>query len=246
MHPPTVHIDRTSPVPLYFQVAQQLEAAIQAGDLPVGDRLGNEVALADSLGLSRPTMRAAIGYLVDKGLVVRQRGIGTTVVRRTVERPVHLTSLFDDLVAGGQRPATQVLLHERQPATPSLAERLRVDPGTEVVHLLRLRSSQDGPLALLRNWLPVAVAGDLTTKQLQARGLYALLRDTGTELHHAEQRIGAKAASSDEARSLQLRRSAPLLTMERLSFDRGGVPVEYGSHVYDAATYSVTLTVQSS
>src|SRR5450432_3100717 len=58
-----ITIDRTSPVPLYFQLAQHFESAIRSGALKVGARLENEVKLAELLGLSRPTVRAAFLYL---------------------------------------------------------------------------------------------------------------------------------------------------------------------------------------
>ena len=81
-------VDRSSPVPLYFQVAQHLEHAIDSGALPPGTLLLNEIALADALKLSRPTMRRAMQTLVDKGLVVRRRGIGTRVVQPKMRRPL--------------------------------------------------------------------------------------------------------------------------------------------------------------
>src|SRR5919202_894278 len=104
-----VVLDRNSPVPLYFQVAQALQAAIEAGRLPPGSRLDNEISLADELGLPRPTMRRAMEYLVDKGLIIRRRGVGTTIVQPKVRRPLQLTSLYDDLAAGGQQPSSRVL-----------------------------------------------------------------------------------------------------------------------------------------
>src|SRR5262245_63001298 len=94
---PSIVINRSSPVPLYFQVAEQLEQAIVDGELAPGDRIANEIALAGELGLSRPTMRQAIQLLVDKGLLVRKRGVGTQVVHGQIRRPVELTSLHDDL-----------------------------------------------------------------------------------------------------------------------------------------------------
>src|SRR3954470_21609266 len=87
-----VALDRSSPVPLYFQLATQLEAAIDRGDLSAGGRLDNEIELADRLGVSRPTMRRAIQELVSKGLLVRKRGVGTQVVRGGLKRRVELTS----------------------------------------------------------------------------------------------------------------------------------------------------------
>ena len=81
-----IRVDRNSPVPLYFQVAQHLEQMIESGELPMGTRLDNEAHLAGQLGLSKPTMRRALEYLVGRGLLVRKRGIGTQVVHAKVTR----------------------------------------------------------------------------------------------------------------------------------------------------------------
>ena len=77
-----------------------------------GTLFQNEVDLAASLGLSRPTMRRAMQHLVDKGLVVRRRGIGTRVVQPKLRRPLELTSLNDDLSRAGRKPTTEVLSFE--------------------------------------------------------------------------------------------------------------------------------------
>ena len=236
-------LDRSSPVPLYFQVSRQIEAAIERGDLEPGDRLENEIGLADRWGLSRPTMRRAIEELVDKGLLVRRRGIGTQVVHGRVKRKMELTSLFDDLARSGQQPTTEVLLHETVPVDGHVAERLGLPAGAEVVHLQRLRSSGGEPLAVMRNRLPVELAGSFSTEQLRTRGLYELIRATGVHLRVAAQRIGARGASAAEARLLAVRRGAPLLTMERTTYDGTGRAVELGSHVYQAETYSIEMTV---
>src|SRR4051812_22858502 len=169
-------LDRSSPVPLYFQVSRQIEAAIDAGQLAPGDRLENEISLADRWGLSRPTMRRAIQELVDKGLLVRRRGIGTQVVHGRVKRPMDLTSLFDDLTRSGQKPSTQILDRELVPAPAAVAERLGVPVGAQVLHLERLRSAGEDPLAVMRNWLPADLAPALTAEALQTRGLYELMR----------------------------------------------------------------------
>ena len=238
-------LDRSSPVPLYFQVAQHLEAAIRDGELAVGDRLDNEIALSQRWGLSRPTTRQAIGHLVDKGLVVRKRGVGTEVVRRRVERPVELTSLYEDLRDSSQEPSTEVLVHDRVAADERVADGLGVGRGTEVVRIERLRSARGAPLAVLRNWLPVAVAGTISTAALEQHGLYECLRAAGTAVRSADQRIGARAAFANEARLLGVRRGAPLLTMERTARDERARVVELGAHVYDARGYAFTMTLTS-
>ena len=239
----TLALDRSSPVPLYFQVSRQIEAAIDSGDLAPGDRLENEISLADRWGLSRPTMRRAIQELVDRGLLVRRRGIGTQVVHGRVKRPMDLTSLFDDLARSGQRPATRVLAREVVGAPAPVAERLGVPADADVLRLERLRSARDEPLAVLRNWLPVDLAPALTAAALEARGLYELMRGTGVHLRIATQRITARGATAPEARLLGVRKGAPVLTMERVAYDGSGRAVELGEHAYRAETYSVEMTV---
>ena len=90
-------LDRSSPVPLYHQLALALESAIHDGRLRPGDRLENELALTTRLGLARPTARQAIQELVRKGMLVRKRGVGTQVVGAPVRRDVRFSSLHDDL-----------------------------------------------------------------------------------------------------------------------------------------------------
>jgi GntR family transcriptional regulator len=242
-----VSLDRGSPVPLYFQVAQALQAAIEAGALPPGSRLDNEIQLADELGLSRPTMRRAMEYLVGKGLIIRRRGIGTIIVQPKVRRPLQLSSLYEDLRAGGQEPTTSVLSLEVVPAAPEVADALALDPGTPVHRLQRLRCANGRPIARMTNYLPATLpglgVGQLTVEQLEGAGLYEVLRAAGVHLHAADQTISARKATAEESRVLNEPRGAALLTMQRVAYDDRGRAVEYGSHVYAASRYSFSLSM---
>ncbi|MBK3643551.1 MULTISPECIES: GntR family transcriptional regulator [Streptomyces] len=230
-------LDRGSPVPLYYQLAQQLEAAIEHGALAPGNLLGNEIDLSTRLGLSRPTVRQAIQSLVDKGLLVRRRGVGTQVVHSQVKRPLELSSLYDDLEAAGQGPTTQVVRNERQPAAPEVAAALGIAEGSEVIVLERLRLTHGQPVALLCNYLPATLL-DLDSERLEATGLYRVMRTAGITLHSARQTIGARSATADEASRLDEREGAAVLTMQRTAYDDTGRPVEYGTHIYRASRYA--------
>jgi DNA-binding GntR family transcriptional regulator len=230
-------VDRSSPVPLYFQLSRQLEAAIEQGALTPGTLLGNEIELAARLGLSRPTVRQAIQSLVDKGLLVRRRGVGTQVVHSRIRRPLELSSLYDDLEAAGQRPSTRVLADRLVPAPPEAAAALDVTEGSEVRRIERLRLAHGEPMAYLCNHLPADLL-DLDRSHLETTGLYRLMRAAGITLHSARQTIGARAATAAEAAGLDEPPRAPLLTMERVTYDDTGRPVEYAAHVYRASRYS--------
>src|SRR4030081_285536 len=101
--------DRTSPIPLYFQIAENLKESIQAGAIAPGERLDNELGLAEQLGVSRAPVGQGIQRLVHEGLVARRRGLGPVVVPPRILRPVALTSLYDDLAAARRAPSTAVL-----------------------------------------------------------------------------------------------------------------------------------------
>lgn len=237
-----IQIDRTSPVPLYHQLAEQLTAAISDGVLRPGDAFENELAMSDRLSLSRPTVRRAISELVNKGLLVRRRGIGTTVANQMVHRRAELTSLYDDLIREGRTPRTEVLSLVCVAQDDRAAEALSLPTGTPLVSIVRLRYAGDQPLAILRNWLPPAM-NDLTTELLETDGLYAVLRARGIRPTVARQRIGARNATAEERRILHMSKAEPLVTMTRSAYDADGSPVEFGDHCYRADQYSVDVIV---
>lgn len=235
-------IDRTGPLPLYFQVSTRMENAIRSGALPAGSRLENEISIAQQLGLSRPTVRRAIQELVDKGLLVRRRGIGTQVVHGSVTRGVELTSLYEDLRDAHHEPGTDVLTLESASASEQVATTLGIAPGAGVLHLRRRRSSDGVPVAILENYLPIEF-GDITLEQLESRGLYQLLRSRGVAIRIAKQRIGARRAAGDEHTLLQIDSGGPVLTMERISYDQSGRAIEFGLHCYRPDMYSFVTTL---
>lgn len=235
-------LDRTGPMPLYFQVSSRLEAAIRSGTIPAGARLENEIAIGQRLGLSRPTVRRAIQDVVDKGLLVRRRGIGTQVVQGQVTRQVELTSLFEDLKGANHEPGTEVLTLESRAATELVALGLGVAVGSDVVFLRRQRSTDGVAVAVLENYLPPEFA-DITGEQLRLRGLYQILRARGVTIQVAKQKIGARRARGDEAELLGIEKGGPVLTMERVAYDNSGKAIEYGQHCYRPDMYSFETTL---
>ncbi|AXK46717.1 GntR family transcriptional regulator [Brachybacterium saurashtrense] len=239
-----IEVDRSSSTPLYLQLASGIEEAIRGGDLPAGSRLENELALAKRLGLSRPTVRQGIQELVDKGMLVRKRGVGTQVVQAPVSRQVALTSLYDDLRTAGKEPRTEVVEYRIGRPSAEAVSRLQLGAGEQVLDLIRVRYADGEPLAVLRNTIPERIAP--SREALAASGLYACLRDIGVATVLAHERIGATVADEELSELLEEQVGAPLLTMERKSFANDGTVVEYGNHVYRASRYSFEVTLVDS
>ena len=235
-------IDRTSPTPLYYQLARAIEGAITGGALPAGSRLDNELLLAEKYRLSRPTVRRAVQELVDKGLLVRKRGVGTQVVHPKLRRPVELSSLYDDLAVSGKNPQTTVLSLKTLPASDAVAHALGIDEDSPVVALERLRYADGEPLAVMRNWIPLGLV-DLDAEALERLGLYRLMRAAGLRLQLASQTVGARAATAAEAKLLHAAKGEPLLTMQRTTYDDSGKPLEEADHLYLASRYSFEVVL---
>jgi len=235
-------LNRSSPVPLYFQLAQHIETEIRSGNLASGDRLENEVKIAEELGLSRPTVRAAFSYLVDKGLVLRRRGQGTVVTKGKVSRSVKLTSLFDDLAEAGKSPTTKVIHNEVVKASDLVKRALELADDQFVIYLERLRFGDGEPIALMHNYIPTSLV-TMSNEMLEQHGFYELLRAGGVFPDHATQRISAKNSSTNESLLLDEPRGTALLTMERTTFDAAGRAIEFGQHVYRASRYALVSAV---
>ena len=162
-HALTVELDRSSPVPLYFQLAQAIEAAILDGELEPGDRFENELALAKRLNLSRPTTRRAIQEMVDKGMLVRKRGVGTQVVqnagpppRRTdqpVRRPRPRRPGADN--DGARLPRRDGVRRDRRGSSTSQPDARRADDA-QAAKLRWSAAGGDDQLSARRRWLPTA------------------------------------------------------------------------------------------
>jgi len=241
-----IRIDRNGPVPIYFQVARGLEAAIAEGRLPRGAYLDNELALAENWQISRLTLRRAIGELVDSGLLVRRRGIGTQVVNDHVPKPHRLGSLHDDLVARNVVPRTTVLAAERVVADDHIAEQLDLEPGSTIVYLERCRHVADRRLALLRDWLTPSAFGTITPEDLISQGLFELMRLGGVWPHSAMRKVGARIAGPVAAALLGLPVGAPLLTVESVVLDKAGVRVNVSEQIHDGSQHTLELTVVES
>ncbi len=239
----SIALDRNSPVPLYHQVARELERAISDGRLTRGDFIENELVLAERWQVSRLTLRRSIQELVDSGLLVRRRGIGTQVVNDTVPRPPRLGSSYDELSERGLDPQTTVLAHERMIADDAIGEQLGLPPGSTVVYIERCRRAGGRRIALLRNWITIDAAGDITTDQLAGHGLFDLYRAKGIWPHSAVRRITARSAGPVDASLLGVALGAPLLTVESTMQDTAGKLIEVGHQLYDASQYTMELSV---
>lgn len=234
------NISRDSPTPLYHQVAEHLRGLITAGEVAAGERLPNEIALAQSFSLSRPTMRQALDELVRDGLISRRRGVGTIVTPHHFRRSAKLTSVFEDLLRAGLAPTTRTLSAAVEEGPHHVAETYGLGADDRVVALERLRSADGVPLVLMRNWLPIRYAF-LVSRDVDS--LYQAMRERGDVPVTARKAITACAAARRPAELLGVRRGSPLLRVRHVGYAGDGRVLDVGDHLYRADEYAVEVVV---
>ncbi|QCX46013.1 GntR family transcriptional regulator [Arcanobacterium haemolyticum] len=234
-----VKLNRNSAEPLYQQILMPISQLIKSGKLKPNQLLEDEISMAHRLDISRPTARRALQELVDSGLLVRRRGVGTRVTPSHVHRQLALTSLNDDLLKAGHSTRTEVLKYQIHLATAEEVEFLNCEPDEELVTIQRLRWIDDRPLAILNNTIPSRIAPTLT--ELSHYGLYESFGHNNITPVSALQTLGAKNASRAEADMLNIEPNMALFTMQRTAYDASGKVIEHGNHVYDAQQYKMTF-----
>lgn len=213
--------------PAYRQIELQLLDLIAEGALLPGDRVPAERDLAARLAVSRMTLRQALDGLVRRGLLERRGGAGTFVAARKVEQDLRvLRSYPDELRGQGVDATTTVLRLETVPAPSQVAAALGLVRAAPVHQIERLRSAAGAPLLAETVWLPAGVLPDLETAPLNG-SLWDALAGAGHPVARAVERLEPIVAGAHEARQLGVEPGAPLMLVERTSFDRDGTAVEH-------------------
>ncbi|MBP8973882.1 MAG: GntR family transcriptional regulator [Anaerolineae bacterium] len=239
-------INRTNGIPYHIQVRNALREHLQAGTWQPGDRLPSEPELCQMFAVSRPVIRQALNDLAQHGLVTRLKGKGTFAAPPKISESLvqKLTGFYQDMVEQGYTPTARVLRQETVPASRRVAERLGIAPETPVIVIERLRFVQDEPIQLVTTYIPLAVCPALLEVDLSQRSLYAFLDEAcSIVIARGHRTVEAVAANEYEAEMLQVKKGAPLILLDSVSYLSDGTPVEYyhALHRGDRTRFEVEL-----
>jgi GntR family transcriptional regulator len=227
------------PTPKHAQLREILRRAVEQ-DLAPGSPIPSERELAERYGVSRLTVRSAIGRLVDEGLLSRVRGKGTFTATRRMDLQLYLMSFTDDMRKRGLVPTTEVLDTGTDIPPPVTAAALRLASSDHAYRLCRLRRADGVPLAVERGWYHPQVVPGLIELDL-SESLYAqIAQHYGIRFDHARQTVWTEPADRPTARLLGIRTGSPLLVFRRVS-DIEGDPVEDMTSWYRGDRYQVNM-----
>ncbi len=227
-------IDKNHPIPLYFQLSEQIREQIDSGQLLPGEQLPSERELGQQLGISRMTVRQAILYLVRQGRLEARHGIGTFVAQPKLAHDTwHLLGFTEEMLQLGQAAKSRVIEQARTQPPPSVAGPLELRPTETVTKIVRLRYSQDTPLLLETVYVPTALAFGLEEEDLSQASLYQRLEAKyGLQLDHARQSLETITANEHEAELFEIAFGTTLLLLEGVTYTQSGQPAEFFKTIY--------------
>lgn len=238
------HILTDGPVPKHTQLRDILLKLIErelAPDAPIP----SERELMASYGVSRMTVREAIGQLVSEGKLYSVRGKGTFVARPTVESQLHLASFTEDMRRRGLDPSTVILRAELAEPPQQVRSALRIPVEQQAYHFERLRIADGTPMALEDSWYPTGPLPDLLDRDLTG-SLYTIFAEYyDLAIDSAQQAVWSAVAETAVARPLGVRAGAPLLVFQRTS-SAGYLAVEHTTSWYRGDRYRIHMTLDRS
>lgn len=240
-------LERSNPLPLYYQLKEVLKQQIRAGHLAPHTAIPSEPELVAQYHVSRATVRQALTELVHEGLLYRQHGRGTFVCEPRVQQSLsELTSFSEDLRRRGKRPGGLLLVSELIRGSQVVRDRLRLTDEEQVIRLERLRTADDTPIAYEIDYLPHPRASGIyqRAKETAEGSLYAVMATEGLTPYIAEQSVKGDLPSTREAELLRISPNDAGLRQVCTTFDETGAPIEYTEAFYPSKQYELQLTLR--
>ena len=237
---------RTDPTPLYYKLEGILRAGIESRQYAPGSGLPTERELEELYGVSRITVRRALEALQRDGLVWRGRGRrgGTFVNDAPREKETTLFGSLDALFSVRQISRVDLLAFEVRPCPPDIAAGLRLPAGTEVRYIERALSTRAGPLAQVRNFLPLAYGAKLREADLKTRMLHQVLRRRGVRIKEVQDEVSALVADSQTATTLGIRSGSAVLFLRRIFLDATGRRVNLTAMLLRTDRYRMSVRLR--
>jgi GntR family transcriptional regulator len=237
-------LDATKPLPLYYQLQEDLKRKLDNGEYKPGDLIPTEKELQDLYGVSRVTVRNAVSALVLEDLLVKKQGFGTVVAaRRMVENFTRLSSFTEKIEGQGGTVTTRVIDVQVIPASARIADHLDLALETLVLQVQRLRLVDNQPLALFTNYINMATG--ITEADDFSGSIFQLFEQKyRVAISSGEKVVEAIIADSDQASILGIAAGDPLLLIRNTIFDRNARRVDYSEGVYRADRYQYIVKLE--
>ena len=238
-------IDFTSKTPYHLQAEQILRHLINTEKYSSGATLPNEVTLAQELGISRNTLRQAINRLVTEKLLIRKKGVGTTVntLGKASSNARNWMSFSQEMKALGITIKNYELHICWEPGTQEVCRFFNTKTNTQLLRMSRIRGSEQAPIVYFFSYFNPAIG--MSGEEDFTQPLYTLLEQRyGIVVHKSVEEVSSMLANDELARKLHIRTGDPILKRKRLVLDAKGFPIEYNIGYYRADSFTYRIEAE--
>ncbi|SKC85761.1 GntR family transcriptional regulator [Maledivibacter halophilus] len=239
-------IDKNSPIPLYYQVKEDIVKKIKNKELKVNDRIGSENELVKTYNVSLITIRKALAELVNEGYLYRIQGKGTYVAERKVNRVLNIMSFTEETREKGFKPEIKVL-ELKIVEDEAIAEKLNIHKAQSIIKIKRLRLADDIPVALQTSYISQALIEleSLKNKLAKEKSLYRILNDVGVEPDRAKEVYEVqKLKSEEDCQLLNLHEGDPIFFVKRNTYTKKNELFEYVETILRGDKYTIELELK--
>ena len=227
------------------QVEELLRERIRDATYSPGSRIPSETELSDEFGVSRATIRTVLAKLAVNGLILRKQGDGTYVNARVGELNAHLGNLWDFIYlieSNGFTPTIKVLSIGRKSATEKEAASLAIEPGGELLEMVRLFCADGKPVILANNVVPASFVRepvDLVDGQLSIREI--LQKYCREEIAFAITDIRSKIVGEEIRAILGDELDHAILELQLSFYSKDNLPLALGVNFFNDAILRLCL-----
>jgi len=235
-----------SPQPLYMQLKEVLRGYILDGSYAPHSKLPSENELIRQYKVSRITVRQALRDLQKEGLIFSIQGKGSFVTKpKAVQDLTRLQGFGEAMSRNGLETCSKVVSVKRLAADKHVAVALEINKGDDVFEFKRIRLLNRAPVSLDISYFHPGVGERLQKEDLVSRDIFDILENNyGMPLESAELTIEATIADDEQSTLLKVEPNSPLLRLERLTYSKGHVPVDFEYLYYIGDFYKYRLRVE--
>lgn len=223
-------LDKSTPIPLYFQLKNIILDDIQKGYFAIGDCIPTENELAAFYHISRSTIRQAISALVQEGWLTRKASKGTFVTL-PVQDSSYIRSFepfYQQVSRLGKIPRTELIdLSVITPPT-EIADKMQLLPDQKIISMFRRRFADDVPMVTIQNYIPYDSCSFILSHDFKVNSLYELLMSNQeTQIAHTKTIVSATSATQEDINLLDVSLTTPMLCFHTVSVTNNGNIVDY-------------------
>ena len=223
-------LDKSIPIPLYFQLEQLILEEIESGAYPVGSMIPTEKELSQMFDISRTTVRQAITDLVRKEQLYRIKSKGTFVSRPKLNQEFiqSILSFNEDVMHAGRTPSTEVLDLKVVTLPQEIAVQMDLPVESRAIYLYRKRYADDDPIVRVETYLPYDACAFMLDHDFSKESLYDVLSTReSTKVTRIRRLCEARSANSEDVAVLDIKRGRPIQYFNSFGYNRQGKLIEF-------------------